>query len=88
MEKVVATREERDLMRKLSEDVANACNRNSELYAGVYEPSMILAMQLNVLAHAMAHVFVDLHGDTGEMPAFVESFLSSFHEEAERSTGV
>lgn len=85
VKKIAVTHEERDLMRRLSEDVARVCWRNAALCeAAKYAPARILDMRLNVLAHAMAHAFIDLYGDTDNMLTFADMFLQSFHE-AERS---
>lgn len=84
MEKVAATREERAVMRKLSEDVAKVFKCNYEVSIKTYESSRVLNMQLNVLAHVMAHAFIDLYGDTGKLLVFMDAFLRSFHEETKR----
>lgn len=70
--------QERDLMRKLKDDIAAALDRNYSLCEGLYTRSEIYTMQINVIAKVIVYYFVKLYGEPDYVVPFMKFFVNNY----------
>lgn len=74
------TVEERDLMRKLSDDLINVLDRHQKLCHDTYQPKNIVSMQINVLTHILVYYFFQTYKSTNPIIPYMTTFLTSLND--------
>lgn len=71
--------QERDLMRKLKDDIAAALDRNYYICDSLYTQPEIYTMQINVITKVLVYYFDELYGGTDHIIPFMKFFINSYN---------
>lgn len=69
--------EERDLMRKLSEDILNVLNRHHSLCSDTCPPNVVNSIQINALTRILVHYFLQLYHTTEPIIPYITLFINN-----------
>lgn len=68
--------EERDLMRKLCDDLITVLDRHRNLCSDTHLPHTTSLIQITVLTHVFVHYFVQIYHSTKPIIPYMDTFLT------------
>lgn len=72
--------EQRDLMRKLTDDIVKVLGRHFELCAPIHNPYQTYTMQINVLMKIVVYYFTARYNNTDQLIPFMDMYLKQYYQ--------